>query len=101
MTPHHRISPPPGIAAVTARPGPAPLGEGFRAGIRRRSSRAIELIAASLPPGAPSGMWCRTAGTDYLYVEGQTSPFHQLHIQPSLAARVLLSNPSGLTDQAA
>jgi hypothetical protein len=74
-----------------------PVGEGFWRHVRRQSHRAIELVLVDTEPGAPSGMWCRTAGTDYLYYERQTSPFHQAHILLHLAARLLLNNQPGPT----
>jgi Family of unknown function (DUF6545) len=74
-----------------------PVGEKFWRHVRRESHRAIELVPVDTEPGGPSGMWCRTAETDYLYYERQTSPFHQAHILRHLAARLLLNNQSGLT----
>ena len=82
---------------VTDLAGTAPVGEKFWGHVRRESHRAIELVPADTEPGGPSGMWCRTAETDYLYYERQTSPFHQAHILRHLAARLLLNNQSGLT----
>ena len=85
------------VALFTDPSGSAPLSEKFWSVVRCQSQRAIELVPVVTEPGAPSGMWCRTARTDYLYYECQTSPFHQAHILLHLAARLLLSNPSGLT----
>ena len=82
---------------VTGLADAAPLGEKFWRHVRWESHRAIKLVPVDTEPGAPSGMWCRTAETDYLYYERQTSPFHQAHILLHLAARLLLNNQSGLT----
>ena len=82
---------------VTGLSGVAPLSEKFWSVVRSQSQRAIELVPVDTEPGAPSGTWCRTARTDYLYYECQTSPFHQAHILLHLAARLLLSDQSDLT----
>jgi hypothetical protein len=75
---------------------PAPFEQNeFRARIERHTHRALELIPTVMGPGAPSGTWLRTEGTDYFYYEEQTSPFHQAHIALSLAACVLLGDASG------
>lgn len=83
--------------SVTDLADTAPVGEKFWRYVRRESHRAIVLVPVDTQPGAPSGMWCRTAETDYMYYERQTSPFHQAHILLHLAARLLLNNQSGLT----
>lgn len=82
---------------VTDLADTAPVGEKFWRHVRRESHRAIELVPVDTEPGGQSGMWCRTAETDYLYYERQTSPFHQAHILLHLAARLLLNNQSGPT----
>jgi hypothetical protein len=82
---------------VTGLSGGAPLSEKFWSVVRAQSQRAIELVPVDGEPGAPSGTWFRTARTDYLYYERQTSPFHQAHILLHLAARLLLSGQSDLT----
>jgi Family of unknown function (DUF6545) len=88
----------PHTATVTALPGAPLVPATFWDMVRRESGRAVEVEPRDLPPGAPSGVWCRTAGTDYLFYEAQTSPFHQLHIQLCLAAQVLLSSSSSTVD---
>ena len=82
---------------VTGLSGVAPLSEKFWSVVRAQSQRAIELVPVNGEPGAPSGTWFRTARTDYLYYECQTSPFHQAHILLHLVARLLLSDQSDLT----
>ncbi len=82
---------------VTGLADAAPVGEKFWRHVRRESHRAIQLVPVDTEPGGPSGMWCRTAETDYLYYERQTSPFHQAHILRHLATRLLLNSQSGLT----
>jgi hypothetical protein len=54
------------------------------------------LLPAALPGGSPSGIWIRSNGTDYLYYERATSPFHQAHIVLHLAAHVLLNDTSAV-----
>jgi hypothetical protein len=69
----------------------------FRVELQRCSVRAIELWPVITDPGAPAGLWLRTAGADHLYYESQTSPFHQADILLTLAARLLLGDKSGVT----
>ena len=82
---------------VTSFSGVVPLSERFWSVVRTQSQRAIELGPVDTEPGAPSGTWCRTARTDYLFYERQTSSFHQAHILMHLVARLLLSNQSAPT----
>ena len=97
MSRNRRIPRSAGADPVADLADKAPVGEKFWRHVRRESHRAIVLVPVDTQPGAPSGMWCRTAETDYLYYERQTSPFHQAHILLHLAARLLLNNQSGPT----
>ncbi len=71
-----------------AIPVPFDLRE-FRACLERHTHRTIELVPAILAPGAPSGIFFRTTGADYLYYEQQTTPYHQAHIVLFLATHML------------
>ena len=97
MSRNRRVPRPSMAEPATDLADTAPVGEKFWRHVRRESHRAIQLVPVDTEPGGPSGMWCRTAETDYLYYERQTSPFHQAHILLHLAARLLLNNQSGLT----
>ena len=97
MSRTRRINRPAGADPITDLADASPVGEKFWRHVRRESHRAIVLVPVDTQPGAPSGMWCRTAETDYLYYERQTSAFHQAHILVHLAARLLLDNQSGPT----
>jgi hypothetical protein len=66
--------------------------EGFRATLEQHCHRRVILAATAMPPGAPSGVWLRTAAADYLHYEERTSPFHQAHIVATLAAHLLLAD---------
>jgi hypothetical protein len=63
------------------------------ASLERSLERRVHLVPVSMGPDAPSGVFIQTAAADYLYYEQQTSPFHQMHIALSLAARALASSP--------
>lgn len=63
--------------------------------LEKRSGHPTRLLSASMGAGAPSGLFLRQAGTDYLYYEQQTSLFHQSHIILCLAARILFSESPG------
>ncbi|WP_242911364.1 hypothetical protein [Actinomadura terrae] len=60
-------------------PVPFDLDE-FRLGLERRRGRSIYMIPITTVPGAPCGMWVRTAGSDYVFYEQGTSPLHRRHI---------------------
>ena len=65
---------------------------GLQSRLEQHSGRAVRLLSATMPPGAPSGAWLQTGSTDFLFYEEQTSPFHQAHIVSSLAAHIVLGD---------
>jgi hypothetical protein len=77
-----------------AIPVPFDLGA-FRACLKQRTGRVVEMLPAVMEPGAPSGTFFSTAGADYLYYEQRTTPFHQAHIVLSLTGRMLLGEMDG------
>src|ERR1019366_5734580 len=77
-----------------AIPVPFDLGA-FRACLKQRTGRVVEMLPAVMEPGAPSGTFFSTAGADYLYYEQRTTPFHQAHIVLSLTGRMLLGELDG------
>jgi hypothetical protein len=77
-----------------AIPAPFDLGA-FRACLKQRTGRVVEMLPAAMEPGAPSGTFFSTAGADYLYYEQRTTPFHQAHIVLSLTGRILLGEMDG------
>jgi hypothetical protein len=83
-----------GAARELAVPVPFTM-DGLRSRLQDRAGRAVQVAPAALEPGAPSGLWFRMAGVDYLYYERLTSPFHQAHIVLHLAAHLLLSDQTG------
>ena len=70
---------------------------GLQSRLEQHCRRAVRLLSATMPPGAPSGAWLRTDGTDFLFYEEHTSPFHQAHIVSSLVAHILLGGTAGGT----
>ena len=70
---------------------------GLQSRLEQQSGRAVRLLSATMPPGAPSGAWLQTGSTDFLFYEEQTSPFHQAHIVSSLAAHIVLGDNAGGT----
>lgn len=69
--------------------------ERFPPYLERRSGRAVRLERVALVPAAPSGIFLRTARTDWLFYEAETSPFHQAHIVLSLVAPLLIVDGTG------
>jgi len=65
---------------------------GLQSRLEQHSGRAVRLLSATMPPGAPSGAWLQTGSTDFLFYEEQTSPFHQPHIVSSLTAHIVLGD---------
>jgi len=69
---------------------PAPFTlDGFRLCLQRQRRRTVHMVAVTMTPGAPSGVWLRSEGSDFLFFEEQTSLFHQAHIVLCLAAHML------------
>jgi hypothetical protein len=81
-----------GIVGELAIPAPFTMDR-LRASLEKYLERPVRLMPVSMGPDAPSGVLVQTAAADYLYYDQQTSPFHQMHIAVSLAARALVSNP--------
>ena len=82
------------LAREAALPVPFSMS-GLRSRLERYSHRVIHLAPATMEPGSPAGILFRTAGTDYMYYEARTSPFHQAHIVLHLAAHLLLDGAEG------
>jgi hypothetical protein len=83
-----------GMVRDLAIPVPFDLGA-FRACLKQRTGRVVEILPAVMEPGAPSGTFFSTAGADYLFYEQRTTPFHQAHIVFSLTGRMLLGEMDG------
>ena len=70
---------------------PAPLTiDGVGTSLGRHCRRPVHVMPSAMGPGGPSGTWLRSADADFLFVEQETSPFHQIHIACCLAGHVLL-----------
>jgi hypothetical protein len=87
------------LARELAVPVPFSM-DGLRSRLDRMSDRVVELAPMIMEPGAPSGVWFRTDGADYLCYEAGTSAFHQAHIVVQLAAHTLLAGAAGPTADA-
>jgi hypothetical protein len=81
------------VLADLAVPVPFAMAD-FQARLTDYSGYQVQLLPAELPAGAPSGIWIRSNGSDYLYYERETSPFHQAHIVLHLAAHLLINDTS-------
>ncbi len=80
---------------------PTPLTlDGLRSCLERHCHRAIRTEYVVMEPGAPSAAWLRSRNADFLFVEKQTSPFHQIHILSCLAAHMLLDETPDLRIEA-
>jgi hypothetical protein len=63
--------------------------------IARDRGRPIRLIATTLPPDGPCGVWVAIRDTDYVLYEQATSPLHQEHIIMHEIGHLLCGHESG------
>jgi hypothetical protein len=72
-------------------PNPFDINE-FCAGLGRQHGRPIVLVPLALPGRAPCGIWAATDDTDYIFVQKQTSPLHQIFISLHEVAHLLFGH---------